>query len=240
MARSNAAARDVEKWLAFFTAILVVACEPSGPRVAAENALPPGVPSDTTKYEAAVAAYAINGPDNTRERKVDCWYFFCDTLHVNIRARGDTRAIDPNNPPDNAVPVAHMVNLSDHKRERWYGLLPHDSAWYDLWVYKDPDTHKAVWALVQMSHTADAVIAAKATRFAQCVKGGPYLVAEADFAKFKHKDCTTPLDAEAAKPTASLAITGLLGSFVNHLQAWLFDNSRLGGGWIDCANGCCT
>jgi hypothetical protein len=239
MPRSAEALRYVEGWLVIGTAILALACEQSGPRVEAGNDLPPGVPHDTINYERAVAQYPIGGPDNTRDRKRDCWYYFCGNIPVNIRARGDHSAVDPLNPPTTAVPVAHIVNTDKHEREKWYTLLPSDSAWYDLWVYKDPKTQKAVWALVEMSHTADAVTAAKPTRFALCNKDGTYTKPEADFASYKHKECAEKLDAESERPTASLSISGLLTSFISQFQA-LSAASRTGGGWIDCPNGCCT
>jgi hypothetical protein len=242
MNRSIGTVGDVRGWLVICSVIGALGCgAESGPHYTS-NMVPSGVRTDTTQYKQQIAQYPIVRTPHTRKRKAGCWYLACSVL-VTIEGRGNTLAIDPNNGPEPAVLVAHLVNTDPEKTEKYYGLLPGTQAEYDLWVGRIPGSGQAEWRLVKMSHTANSVTAAPPTDLNYCHQppmGNP--TSEADFAADRPEgSCNVPLPAANANVrrssmTGTPAFIGLL----QHALAFLVTYANSGGAWIYCNNGCCT
>ena len=243
MRRSLRKARAVKSWLLMCAVTGVAGCDGMVPPPAPGNQLPFGVPSDTTSYREQVALYPASGPVHNRKRKGKC--FLC-SVAVNINARGNTLAIDPITGPATPVAVAHLVNTDKHNREKYYGLLPEDSAEYDLWVgQKGGGSTKTVWWLVETSHVSNSVTAGIPTDLNYCHSPrGPNdpTTPDADFAQYQnHGRCDYDITQTASKVSmASLFPSPILSSFIAHVAAILAEYAKSGGGWIDCNNGCCT
>lgn len=244
MRRPSGTARDVGKLLAISSAIVALGCGPQLDPPDPSNPLPPGVQSDTGKYRQQVAQFPMNTNSHTRARKAKCFLSLCSGVDVSIEALGNTLAIDPENGPETAVPVAHLVNLDKKKTEKFYGLLPGDQAEYDLWVDRRAGSKKAQWTLVQRSLTTGSVTAAKPRDLSYCHLRGPNdpKVSDADFAENQnHGACDFPIPEAAQKVSrASLFSTPIFGAFLAQVSKALSLAYRMHGGWIDCANGCCT
>ncbi|HMJ62450.1 MAG TPA: hypothetical protein VK493_11835 [Bryobacteraceae bacterium] len=243
MSHPSGTARDGRILLAIALAIAALGCGTELPPPDASNPLPPGIPSDTGQYRQLIARDEMGKVSHRRERKAKC--LLCSKIVVTIQAVGNTLAIDPENGPVAPVRVAHLVNTDKNKIEKYYGLLPQDSAEYDLWVSRKKDTVKAQWTLVQVSITANSVLAAKARDLNYCHlrKPGDPKDSDADFAEYTYggKKCDYPIPEPAQKVSrASLFPTPVFASFLTHLAAILVQYAESGGGWIDCNNGCCT
>lgn len=244
MKRPPGTARGVGKLLAISAAFVALGCgtqlDPPDP----SNPLPAGVQSDSGRYREQVAQFPMNRNSHTRHRKAKCFLGLCSGVDVSIEALGNTLAIDPENAPETAVAVAHLVNLDKKKTEKFYGLLPGDRAEYDLWVSRRAGSTKAQWTLVQRSLTSSAVIAAKPRNLNYCHLRGPDVpaVSDADFAANQnHGACDYPIpDSEEKVSRASLFSNSTFSALLGHVTAILLPSTRVGGGWIDCVRGCCT
>jgi|1185.fasta_scaffold270236_1 hypothetical protein len=236
--------RDTRSWLVLWFAISTVACSPELDRSGRVNSLPPGVPPTAVEYARYIGQFPLTGTPLSRKRKARCFWGLCGRIPVTIQPRGDPSTMKPEAPPAIAVAVAHMVSTKGNKRlEKYYGLLPGDSAEYDLWVYSDPDSHEARWAAVELIAGHATVTALPSTKFGYCSKDTPAqgYPAKADFAEYQHKECNYPLDVASSTPShASLSVSGLVGSLITQLTQLLVQSARTAGGWIDCNNGCCT
>jgi hypothetical protein len=243
MSRPSGTARDGRILMAIVLAIAALGCGTELPPPDPSNPLPPGIPADTGQYRQLIARDEMSKNPHPRERKAKC--FLCSKIIVTIEAVGNTLAIDPENGPVAPVRVAHLVNTDKKKIEKYYGLLPKDSAEYDLWVSRKRDTIKAQWTLVQVSITANSVLAAKPMDLNYCHlrKPGDPKASDADFAEYTYdgKKCDYPIPESGPKASrASLFPTPVFASFLTHLAAILVQYAVSGGGWIDCNNGCCT
>jgi hypothetical protein len=233
-------------WLLICAVIGTVGCNGTVRSPSPSYSLPRGVPSDTAAYRERVAQYPASGPTHQRKRKGKCLLSLC-SVEVNINARGNTLAIDPNTGPADPIPVAHLVNLDKHKRDNFFLMKPADSAEYDLWVGQKASTDsKTVWWLVETSHTSDSVTTIwgpKDLNYCHNPRGpNDPTTPDADFAEFQnHGKCDYDISRAAAKvSTASLFSNQLLDLFVARVAAILTQFARSDGGWIDCNNGCCT
>jgi hypothetical protein len=230
--------------LVISSAIVALGCGPELDPPDPSNPLPSGVQSDTGKYRQQVAQFPMNRNSHTRHRKAKCFLGLCSGVDVSIEALGNTLAIDPENGPETAVAVAHLVNLDKKKTEKFYGLLPGDQAEYDLWVDRRAGSTKAQWTLVQRSLTNGSVTAAKPRDLNYCHLRGPNdtAVSDADFADNQsHGKCDFRISESAQKVSrASLFSAPVFSAFLAQISAALAQFSEIQGGWIDCANGCCT
>jgi hypothetical protein len=166
----------------------------------------------------------------------------CTKVDVMIEAVGITSEIDPNNAPVDGRPVAHMINLDDKKTEKYYGLRPQAQADYYLWVDRKPGTTRARWTLLEVSHTANMVLAGEPTDLNYCHKYtvNPANASDADFANERSEGpCNVLLPPTAAMTRMSLWPDPLM-MVIERAVAALKDFAKLEGGWIYCSNGCCT
>lgn len=225
-------------WFVVCCTAAAIGCESGSEPASAKNPLPPGVPSDTAAYKQLIARYPASGNPHTRQRNRECFLNLCsDKIDASIEALGNTLAIDPTNGPATAVPVAHLINLSGDKTERYYKLKPRGQAEYDLWVSKRQKSDSAQWTLVERSLTSNTILASKASPLDYCHarKVGAAPVSDADFAGVKGA-CDAPLPTVTkASLGSALSLSSLLGNLL-----LLTDRSRTDGGWIECNNGCCT
>lgn len=244
MMPSSGTAREVGKLLAISSAIVAFGCGPQLDPPNPSNPLPPGVQSDTGRYKEQIALLPRGKNSHTRHRKASCFLSLCSGVDVTIEALGNTLAIDPNNGPDPAVAVAHLVNLDKKKKEKFYGLLPGNEAEYDLWVGRRTGSNKAQWTLVERSLTSNSVTAAKPRNLDYCHLRGPKdpAVSDADFAANQpYGECNYPIPDSAQNVSqASLFPTPVFKALLVHMVTFLAQAYRMNGGWIDCANGCCT
>lgn len=243
MSRSSGAARDVGRCFVICSAIAMLGCGPELPPPDPSNPLPPGVQADTGQYRQQLAQYPMSRNSHTRNRKAKCFLNLCSGIDVRIQAIGNTLDIDPENGPASPVPVAHLVNLDSTKTEKFYGLLPGNQAEYDLWVGRRTTSNKAQWWLVQRSLTANSVTAAQPRELDYCHIRGPSdpKSSDADFAEYRYeRGCDHPVKAAAAKVSQASLFPTPIFAFLAHLGAILATAYRTEGGWIDCANGCCT
>ena len=233
--------RDVRGWLVVCSAVVALGCGAELKPSAVGNALPAGVPTDTAAYDRLVAQWRISGTVHHGQRKIKSWKFW-ERIDVTIAARGNTYEIDPHNPSTTPIPVAHLVNLDKKEVEKYYGLLPGDQAEYDLWVNKKTDK-TSEWRIVERSKTANSVLAGEVVDFDYChvyKPGGPK-VSDADFAADRSAGkCTYRRPPAPTASKASILSTGIFGSLVAHVSSFLAELSTTDGGWIYCANGCCT
>lgn len=233
MTRSRRTAENVLGCLAICSGIVAGACGPQIGPPDASNQPPPNAPTDTAGYRARIAQFPASREVHSRSRNAKCpidgW---CGKVTVNIGAMGTTSSIDPNNAPDSAVPVAHLVNVGK-KTEKYYGLLPSDEAEYDLWVNKKPGSNKAEWRVVGIMKKTGTLVYGEVTDLALChsyaVKPG---ASDADFAEYRDGDCNVPRGSASSPIKSSLSFAAFLD--------WLLTYSSTGGGWIECPNGCCT
>jgi hypothetical protein len=244
MTRPSGTARGVWTLLAISSAIAAVGCGPELDPPDPSNPLPPGVQSDTGKYREQIAEFPMTRNSHTRHRKAKCFLGLCSGIDVRIEALGNTLAIDPENAPETAVAVAHLVNLDRNKKEKFYGLLPGNEAEYDLWVSRRPGSNKAQWTLVQRSLTSGAVTAAQPRYLDYCHLRGPNdpTVSDADFAENQnHGACDQPIiETAQGVSRASLFPTSVFSALLGHVTRFFDSPTRTQGGWIDCARGCCT
>ena len=240
MTRSRRTAREVRGWLAICSAIATAACGPQIGPPDANNPAPPNAPTDTAAYRARVAQFPASRVVHHRSRNAKCpidgW---CGKVIVDITALGTTSAVDPDNAPDSPVPVAHLVNTGK-KTEKYYGLLPSESAEYDLWVNKKPGSTKAEWRVVGVMKKSGTLVYGEVTDLTLChkytVKPG---ASDADFAEYRYGGCNVRLASTSSTVIkSSLSFAGFFSWILAH--ACLLSESRTSGGWIECPNGCCT
>jgi hypothetical protein len=242
MTGSRRTPRDVRSWLVVCSAIAALGCGPELAPPDANNPAPPGFPTDTAAYRDRLAQYPLSRNTHRQQRKSKCvtYPYFCSKIYVTIEALGNTLAIEPSNVPASAVPVAHLVNLDKKKIEGYYGLLPGDSAEYDLWVSQKPRSTQGEWRIVGQVKKTGKLIYGAATDLNYCHLGHSTNppVSDADFAEYKHS-CDYDIGRSSATPNRMSLSWTIIGSVVQHLFAFL-TYSTSGGGWIDCARGCCT
>jgi hypothetical protein len=166
--------------------------------------------------------------------------YLCSKIDVTIEARGNTLTIDPYYAPISPVPVAHLVNLDKKKIEGYYGLLPGDSAEYDLWVNQKPASTHAEWRVVGRVKKTGKLVYGGVADLNVChpPEQGTPVVSDADFAEYKDP-CNYDLDAASSTPSRMSLSWTIIGSVFQHLSAFLTYSTN-GGGWIDCSRGCCT
>jgi hypothetical protein len=243
MRRTSGRARDVRSWLITCSVLATFGCGPELAPPDPSNPLPPGIPADTGRYRQLIAQDVMSKNPHPRQRKAKCFLSLCSGITVTIEAVGNTLDIDPKKGPATPVRVAHLVNQDKKKTEKYYGLLPGDSAEYDLWVSRKSDS-TTQWTLLLVSRTSNSVIAAKPADLNYCHLRGPNdpKASDADFAEYrKPSKCNYPIRPAAQKVSqASLIPTPVFGSFLAHMAAILTQFAMSDGGWIDCNNGCCT
>jgi hypothetical protein len=242
MTRSHRTPRDVRGWLVVCSAIAALGCGRALAPADASNPAPPGFPTDSAAYRDRLAQYPLSGNPHRRQRKSKCltYPFLCSTIDVTIEARGSTQAIEPYKAPASAVPVAHLVNLDTKKIEGYYGLLPGDSAEYDLWVNQKPASTHAEWRVVGKVKKTGKLVYGGVTDLNLCHPRDSTTppASDADFAEYKNP-CNYDIETASSTPSrASLSWT-IIGSVFQHLS-FLVTYATTGGGWIDCARGCCT
>jgi hypothetical protein len=168
--------------------------------------------------------------------------YLCSKIEVSVQPRGNTLDIEPYNVSASAVPVAHLVNLDKKKTEGYYGLLPGDSAEYDLWVNQKPGSTNAEWRIVGIKKgPSGGLIYGEVKDLNYCHIGHTTNppVSDADFAEFKDR-CDYDIDkASSSTPTRMSLSWTIIGSMFHHLSSFLTYSTQ-GGGWIDCSRGCCT
>ena len=220
-------------------ALVAFGCGPELGPPSATNPPPPGFPTDTAGYRARLAEFPGTRNAHKRSRKAKCFPFDLCTVDVTIEALGNTQLIYPHNAPDPAVPVAHLVNL-DSKTEKYYGLLPKDSAEYDLWVNRKPGSTMGEWRVVGVMKSTGQLIYGQPTDFDWCHVPPAYQPtgSDADFAKYKDGDCNYKLGSASSTSRMSLLSSTFFSWLSEHL--WYLASDRTAGGWIDCNNGCCT
>lgn len=241
MTGSRRTPRDVRGWLVVCSTIAALGCDRGLAPADASNPAPTGFPTDTSAYRERLAHYPLSGNSHTRQRKSKCvtYPWFCSKIDVSIQARGNTLDIKPDTAPASAIPVAHLVNLDKKKTEGYYGLLPDDSAEYDLWVNQKPGSTLAEWRIVGKKKNG-ALVYGEVTNLSYCHlrEAGTPATSDADFAEYKDA-CNYDIDkASSTQSRMSLSWT-IIGSVFQHLSAFL-TYSTTGGGWIDCSRGCCT
>lgn len=240
MTGSRRTPRDVRSWLVVCSAISALGCAQEGPRANTSSAAPAGFPSDTAQYRARLAQYPLSGNPHKRQRRSECFYLLCPKIDVSIEARGNTLKIEPYNVPAAAVPVAHLTNLDKKKIEGYYGLFPGDSVDYDLWVNQKPASTRGEWRVVGLNKNSGKLIYGEVTDLNYCHLGHSTKppVSDADFAEYKDS-CNYDIGAASSTPSRMSLSWTIIGSVFQHLSAFLTYSTN-GGGWIDCARGCCT
>jgi len=242
MTGSRRTPRDVRSWLVVCSTIAALGCDRGLAPADASNPAPTGFPADTSAYRERLAQYPLSGNSHTRQRKSKCVTFplFCSKIDVSIQARGNTLDIKPDTAPASAVPVAHLVNLDKKKTEGYYGLLPGDSAEYDLWVNQKPASTRAEWRVVGMVKKTGKLVYGGVADLNLCHRRDSTTppVSDADFAEYKDP-CNYDIDAASSTPSRATLSWAIIGLVFQHLSAFL-TYSTTGGGWIDCSRGCCT
>jgi len=199
------------------------------------------MPTDTAAYNALLAKYPVSSTFHDRKRCAKHWLCLRHTT-VRIAAMGTTSSIDPGDAPRDAVPVAQLLNIGD-ATESYYGLLPQDEASYVLWVNQKPSSTLAEWRIVGTLKSGQKVFG-EASDLTYCHKpfGSPGMT-DADFESDKVKElgkCNVSEGTTASSTrTSSLSFASIF-EWVHHLEAVVLTYARTGGGWIECANGCCT
>ena len=245
MTRSRRTPRDVRSWLVVCSAVAALGCAREGSPADTNTTAPAGFPSDTAEYRARLAQYPLSGNPHKRQRRSECFYLLCPKIDVSIQARGNTLDIEPYNVQASAVPVAHLINLDKKNTEGYYGLLPGDTVEYDLWVNQKPASTQGEWRVVGRVTKTGRLIYGEVTDLNYCHLGHSTIppVSDADFAEYKHAcdyeiDRASSTKASSTPSRMSLSWT-IIGSVFQHLSAFLTYSTN-GGGWIDCARGCCT
>lgn len=209
----------------------------------ASNPPPPGAPTTAAAYDSAIASYPRSRTPRVRDRCPKGLICFHNKIKVSIEPLGTTSDIDPHAGPAQAVAVAHLINLDKKKVEKYYGLLPGDSAEYDLWVNQKPASTDVEWRIVGKIKATNQLIYGEATPVLPCHLYTPKKGAtDADFAEDKVAELGA-CNAKAGTPasstrTSSLSFSAIFG-WIHYLQMAL-SYSRTGGGWIECSSGCCT
>jgi hypothetical protein len=244
MSRSFGKARYVATILVTCSVVVALDCAKNVSPRPATNWLPDGVINDTLDFQRKIAAYPVSSGPHHMQRKSKCFLdLFCSRIDVKIEALGNTVAIDPPHPPAHGLPVAHLANADPKKTERVFGMLPSTQADYYLWVDRKDATHTR-WTLLQVSHTENSVIAADPADLRPCHRRAPNAkaVPDADFADEKYEGpCDVEFRAAAAKGMqASLLSMPVLGAALARVGAFVSNELRTQGGWIECSNGCCT
>jgi hypothetical protein len=250
MTRFGDTARDLGKWLAVSSAAVAIACasvttreSPPDPK----NKLPAGVAKDAGEFRQRLVSGGFPvGPGHTRNRTADC-FFSCEDVQVRIEAVGNTLLIDPTvaPPPNTGVPVAHLYNLDENKREKYYGMKPHKNAEYYLWVDAKPGTPNASrWTLLEVPIGNGNVTAGVPKDFALCNSPDPGVprYSQADFAEYQHSGVCAFKRTAAKSNMSEASVMGLQPMFdaISLLIATLSNYLQPQGGWIECKPGCCT
>jgi hypothetical protein len=235
-------AQDARGLVALCFVIGTTGCAANLAPANATNQPPPGVPTSAAAYDSAIALYPRTGTPRVRDRCPDSWICFKNEIHVSIQPLGTTSEIDPTAGLAKAVPVAHLINLDKKKNEKYYGLLPRDSAEYDLWVNQKPGSTDLEWRIVGKIKATNQLVYGQPTDLLPCHLYRPRTGAtDADFAADKVRelgDCKPLETAASSSKTSSLSFSWTLG-WIHSLQM-LLTSSRTGGGWIECSSGCCT
>jgi hypothetical protein len=242
MSCARATTRDISRWFAFSSVIVLLGCvrvaelPPPDP----SNPLPKGVERNEADFLKQIDPYKPTNNPHERQRKAEgCFLGWCPKTVVRIVGLGNTYDINPKSPPTAGRPVAHLANLGK-KVEKYYGLLPQGQADYYLWVDAKSST-QAQWTLLQLSHSTHTITAALPTDLNYChLYKERVTVSEADFAQDRPQGpCNVEFPDPVAKVSqASIIPTALVAVFQNLLAFLAFAPD--GGGWIYCSNGCCT
>jgi hypothetical protein len=158
---------------------------------------------------------------------------------------GITSEVNPLNFQSNPRAVAHLKNLSSDKTEAYYSLEPGQEG--ILWVNRSA-SGQATWTMLRMSRTSNAVVAGRSTDLNYChlYIRQPSGATDADFATDHEKangegKCDVPIPTiHTGMQTASMLQFPGVAVVLDYGMALLAGYARSGGGWIDCANGCCT
>jgi hypothetical protein len=243
MSRSSAASLAVGRWLAVSLLTTAIACataETNLPPPDAKNDLPDGVSRNTTEFRQRVSSFAPSGNVHRRGRPGRCAVCL---INISIEAVGDTRLIDPRNGPAQGRAVAHILNLDPTDTEAYYGIQPSTQAEYYLWVDRSPGSGRARWTLLRVPMDAGIVTAGRPHDLKLCRKSdvGEIKTSDADFAEYRHPaGCDANVDAEDLKASQASVLPLRVDALLKHVTAFLFPPTRIQGGWIDCARGCCT
>jgi hypothetical protein len=241
MSCARATHREIRRWFALSSVIVSFGCMrvAEAPRTNPSNQLPKGVEPKEADFINQIAPFAAVLPPHDHDRTAEgCILWVCPKkTKVTIGALGDTYDINPESPPAQGRPVAHLVNIGD-KVEKHYGLVPNSQSDYYLWVDAKSST-QAQWTLLEVSHVTHMVTAAEPTDLNYCHKYETKKTSDADFAEFKHPKCDWKISEPTAKVSqASMIPAAFMAVFENALA--LLAVASTGGGWIACSNGCCT
>ena len=218
-----------------------VACQNVAPPPVMTVGLPEGAQSDTAWFRQQVDAHR-NGVTHTRKRKAVCT--LCANIDVSIQAMGITSEVNPLNFQGSPRGVAYLKNLSSDKTEAYYTLEAGQEG--ILWVTREP-SGRARWTILRKSRTANAVIAGRTTDLNYChlYIGQPAGATDADFADDHEKEngegkCDVPIPSiyHPMNTASMLQFPGV--AMVIDYGMSLLGAARSDGGWIECANGCCT
>lgn len=215
--------------------------------------LPDGVDANQDTFRANLMRYAGSGdpsyvglwsPSYVRlragKRCDDC------VISVRITTWTNTRAIDPDRPPRQGRPVAHIKNLDRTVTEAFYGFKPGPDADYFLWVDRRSDRpDSARLTMIELPRRSGLPVrAGRQKNLVLCNRYRHDSSASqgADFVEYRHPEgCSYPGPYRGVEyGRASMLSANVLSNIVARFVALMRNTMISGGGWIDCNSGCCT